>query len=86
VRTELETFGFPLFLTLPGRREGRIMGELAAVSPAPRRRRSGKRLTLSIPPELHKAIKEMAKEDERSVAAQIRYVLRKVTEDPNLLD
>lgn len=44
-----------------------------------------KRLTFSIPSDLYDYIAQMAREHERSTAAHIRYILKCVAEDPQLL-
>lgn len=57
----------------------------AHVQPAKQRRRSGKRMTFLIPADIAEALKELAQDHERSVAAEIRWILRKATDEPEWL-
>jgi hypothetical protein len=42
-------------------------------------------VSLSLDRELYDGLKELAKESERSAAGQLRYILRRVVHDPDLL-
>jgi hypothetical protein len=43
----------------------------------------GKAVTVFIPEEVHKDLRELAAVNERSVSAEIRYLVRRYTEEPD---
>lgn len=53
---------------------------------ANRHPKRGRHLSVTLAPELHKALAELADDHERSVAGEVRYIIRRISEDPQLLE
>lgn len=44
---------------------------------------SGKRLSIRVDADAYEAVQELARDNERSVAGQIRFLLKRVADDPS---
>ena len=47
------------------------------------KRPSGKRLSIRVDSDAYEAVQDLARDNERSVAGQIRFLLKRVAEDPS---
>lgn len=59
--------------------------QTAPVSDLEQKRPKVRHLSLRLPPEVHEGLVELAKDSERTLAGQLRYILKSVAEDPDLL-
>jgi hypothetical protein len=51
-------------------------------SPVTGLKQSSRAVTVFLPQDVHETLRELASQNERSVSAEIRYLIRKYTSDP----